>query len=182
MYQPFFDLRAFALGVFSAWNASLSYWCFIHTFSSFLLGRPASIWECDFQFSRWNSHMYILMVVYLTSQLSWHFRAVGLKVWSMIHCCSVTRLCPAPCDPMDYSTPGFPVFHYLLEFAQINVHWVGDAIQSSHPLLPTSPPALDLSQQQGLFQWVGSSNQVARILALQLQYQYFQRVFRVDFL
>ena len=57
-------------------------------------------------------------------------------------------------QPMDCSTPGFPVLHYLLEFAQTHVHWVGDAIQPSHPLSPSSPPALNLSQHQGLFQWI----------------------------
>ena len=51
-------------------------------------------------------------------------------------CCSVTQSFLTFCDPMDFSTPGFPVLHYLLEFAQTHVHWVGDAIQSSHPLLP----------------------------------------------
>ena len=56
------------------------------------------------------------------------------------------------CDPMDCSMPGFPVLHSLLEFAQTYVQWVGDAIQSSHPLLPPFPPALNLSQYQGLFQ------------------------------
>ena len=54
---------------------------------------------------------------------------------------------------MDCSTPGFPVHHYLQKFAQTHVHWVSDAIQPSHPLLPPSPPALKLSQLQGLFQW-----------------------------
>ena len=58
---------------------------------------------------------------------------------------------------MDCSTPGFPVLHYLPEFAQTHVHWVGDAIQPSHPLSSPSPPALSLSQHQGLFQWVSSS-------------------------
>jgi len=66
-------------------------------------------------------------------------------------CCLVARLCPTLCDPMDCSTPGSSVFHYFLEFAQIRVHWVSDAIQSSHPLSPPSPPALSLSQHQGLF-------------------------------
>ena len=56
------------------------------------------------------------------------------------------------CDPMDCSTPGFPVLHYLPEFAQIHVHGVSDAIQPSHPLSPPSSPVLNLSQQQGLFQ------------------------------
>ena len=62
------------------------------------------------------------------------------------------------------STPGSPVLHYLLEFVQIHVHWVGDAIQPSHSLQSPSPPALNLSQHQGVFQWVGSSHQVARVL------------------
>ena len=72
-------------------------------------------------------------------------------------CCSVAQSCPTLCKSMDCSTPGFPVFHYLLEFAQTHVHWVDDAIQLSHPLLPPSPPVLNLSQHQGLSQWVFSS-------------------------
>ena len=65
-------------------------------------------------------------------------------------------------DPMDCSTPGFPVLHYLLELAQSHVNWVGDAIQSSLPLSSPSLPALSLSQHQGLSQWVRSSHQVAK--------------------
>ena len=84
-------------------------------------------------------------------------------------CCSVTNLCLTLFDPMDCSTPGFPVLHYLPEFAQTHVDWVHDAIQPSHPLSSPSPPALNLSQHQGLFQWVGSSRQVAKVLELQLQ-------------
>ena len=60
-------------------------------------------------------------------------------------------------------TPGFPVLHYLLEFSQTHVHWVDDAIQLCHPLSSPSPPALNLSQHQGLFQWVGSLHQVAKV-------------------
>ena len=67
-------------------------------------------------------------------------------------CCSVAQSRPTHCDPMDCSTSGFPVFHCLLEFAQTHVHRVDDAIQPSHPLSPSSPPALNLSQHQGLFQ------------------------------
>ena len=73
------------------------------------------------------------------------------------HCCcceSVTKLCPTLCNLMDCSTPGFLVLPYLLEFAQTHVQWVSDAIQSSHPLLPPSPPILSLGQDQGFFQWV----------------------------
>ena len=72
---------------------------------------------------------------------------------------------------MDCSTPGFPVLHHHLEFAQPHVHWVGDAIQPSHPLLSPSPPAFDLSQQQGLFQRVSSSHPVAKVLELPFQHQ-----------
>ena len=71
------------------------------------------------------------------------------------------------CDSMDCSTPGFPVLHYLPELAQTYVHWVGDDIRPSHPLLPSSPLALNLSQNQGLFQWVGSLHQVTRVLDCQ---------------
>ena len=86
------------------------------------------------------------------------------------------------CDPMDCSTPGFPLLHYLPQFAQTYVHWVSDATQPSHPLSPPSPPALNLSQHQGLFQWVGSLHQLVNLLELQLQHQSFQWIFRIDFL
>ena len=97
-------------------------------------------------------------------------------------CCSVAKSCLTLCDLMNCSMPGFPVPHHLLEFAQTHSHWVGDAIQPSHPLSSPSPPALNLSQDQGLFQCVGSLHQVTKVLELQLQHQYFQWIFRVDFL
>ena len=68
-------------------------------------------------------------------------------------CCSITKSCPTLCDPMDCGTPGFPVLYCLLEFAQGHVHWISDAIQTSHPLSPSSPSAFNLSQHQGFFQW-----------------------------
>ena len=68
-------------------------------------------------------------------------------------CCSVTQSRLSPCNPMDDSTPGFPVLHHLPAFAQTHVHRVSDAIQPSHPLSPPSPPALNLPQHQDLFQW-----------------------------
>ena len=86
------------------------------------------------------------------------------------------------CNPMDCSMPGSSVLFYLPECAETHVHWVGDAIQPSHPLSPPSLLALNLSQHQGLFQWVCSSYQVAKVLELQLQHQSFQWIFRVDFL
>ena len=73
---------------------------------------------------------------------------------------SVAQLCLTFCDPMDCSTPGFPVFYHLPEFTQTHVRQVGDAIQPSHPMSSPSPPAFDLSQHQGLFQWVSSSHQM----------------------
>ena len=89
---------------------------------------------------------------------------------------SVAQSCPTLCNPMDCSTPGLLVHQQLPELAQTHVHWVGDAIQPSHPLLSPSPPAFNLSQHQGLFQWVRSSHQVAKVLEFQLQHQSFQRI------
>ena len=77
-------------------------------------------------------------------------------------CCSVAKLCPTFCSPMDCTVPGLHVHHQLLELAHTHVHWVGDAIQPSHPLLSPSPPALNLSQHWGLFQWVSSLHQGAK--------------------
>ena len=95
---------------------------------------------------------------------------------------SVTQSCTSLWDPMDCSMPGLPVHHQLLEFTQTHVHWVGDAIQPSHPLSSPSPTVLNLSQHQGLLKWVSSSHQVAKVLEFQLQHQSFQWVFRTDFL
>ena len=81
---------------------------------------------------------------------------------------SVTQLCLTICDPMNRSTPGLPVHHQLPEFTQTHAHRVGDAIQPSHPLSSPSPPAPKPSQHQGLFQWVNSLHDVAKILEFQL--------------
>ena len=84
--------------------------------------------------------------------LAWNVnRADAEKPWWHFDVCSVAKSCLTLCDPMDSSTPGFPVLHYLLEFAQTHVHWVSDAIQPSHPLSPSSPLAVSLCQHQGLF-------------------------------
>ena len=84
---------------------------------------------------------------------------------------SVAQSCLTLCDPMNRSTPGLPVHHQLPEFTQTHVHPVGDAIQPSHPLLSPSPPAPNTSQHQGLFQWVSSSQEAAKVLEFQLQHQ-----------
>ena len=95
---------------------------------------------------------------------------------------SVAQSCTTLCNPMDCSTPGLPVHHQLPEFTQAHVHWVGDAIQPSDPLSSSSPSAINLSQHQGLFQWVSSSHQVAKVLEFQLQHQSFQCTPRTDLL
>ena len=94
---------------------------------------------------------------------------------------SVAQLCLTLCDPMDCIMPAFPVDDQLPELTQTHVHWVSDAIQSSHPLSSPSPPAFNLSQHQGLFNWVSSSHQVAKVLEFQLQHQCFQWICRADF-
>ena len=95
---------------------------------------------------------------------------------------SVTQLCPITCNPMDCSMPGLPVHHQLLKFTQTHVHWVGDAIQPSHPLSSPSPPAFNILQHEGLFKWVTFSHQVTKLLEFQLQHQSFQWIFRTDLL
>ena len=93
---------------------------------------------------------------------------------------SVTQSCLTLWNPMDHSLPDLPVRHQLPESTQTHVHWVGDAIQPSHPLLSPSP-AFNLSQHQGLFKWVTSSHHVAKVLKFQLQHQSFQWIFRISF-
>ena len=100
----------------------------------------------------------------------------------MVQFSSVAQSCLTPCDPMNRSMPGFPVHHQLPEFTQIHVHPVGDAIQPSRPLSSPSPPAPNPSQHQGLFQWVNSSHEVAKVLEFQPQHQSFQRTPRTDLL
>ena len=106
-----------------------------------------------------------------------------IKILELTICknCSVVQSYPTLCNPRDCSTPGLPVPHHLPEFAQVHVHCIGDAIQPSHPLIPSSPSAFNLSQHQGLFQWASCLHQVTKILEFQLQHQSFQWVFKVDF-
>ena len=101
--------------------------------------------------------------------------------------CSVAQSCPALCDPIDCNMPGPPVHHQNPELTQTHVYRVGDAIQPSHPLSSPFPPTFDLSQNQGLFQWVSSLHQVVKVLEFQLQHQSFQWYsglisFRMDWL
>ena len=98
----------------------------------------------------------------------------------LVHFSSVAQSCLTLCNPMNHSTPGLPVHHQLPESTQTHVHRVGDAIQPSHPLSSPSPPALNLSQHQGLFKWVSSLHQMAKVLEFQLQHQSVQWTPRAD--
>ena len=101
---------------------------------------------------------------------------------NVIQLSSVAQSCRTLCDPIDCSKPGLPVHDHTLELAQTHVHRVGDVIEPSCPLSSPFPPDFNLYQHQGLFQWIGSSHHVAKILALQLQLQSFQWTFSIDFL
>ena len=91
-----------------------------------------------------------------------HWNSIFYLVWVS----SVAQPCPTLCDPMNRSTPGLPVHHQLPEFTQTHVHWVGGAIQPSHPLSSPSPPVLNLSQHQGLLKWVSSLHQVGQSIGV----------------
>ena len=112
----------------------------------------------------------------------WNFRERKKLKFSSVQFTSVTQSCLTLCDPMNHSTPGLPVHHQLSESAQTHVHWVSDAIQPSHPLLSPSPPVLNLYQHQGLFKWVTSSHEVAKVLEFKLQHQSFQWTPRTELL
>ena len=114
--------------------------------------------------------------------LWYNFLLMGGAVFSLCYFSSVTQWCRILCNPIKCSMPGLPVQHQLPEPTQTHVHWLGDAIQPSHPLSSLSTPALNLSQHQGLFKWVNSSNEVAKVLELQLQHQTLQWTFRTDLL
>ena len=117
-----------------------------------------------FTFLATPSHMKFKCPTGTENQWIWN-----TKQFIKIHSESVSSVplsCPTLCNPVDCRMPGFPIHHQLPELAQTHVHWVGDAIQPSYPLLSPSPPAFNLSQHQGLFQGVGSSHQGAKLLEL----------------
>ena len=130
----------------------------------YVLQNHHKIWHSDMKCANAIGKMAPMDLLY-TVQFSW-----------------VAQSCPTLCDPLDHSTPGLPVHHQLPEFTQTRVHWVGDTIQPSHLLLSPSPLAFNLSQHQGLFQWVSSSHQMAKVLEFWLQHQYFQWTPRTDLL
>ena len=155
----------------SCCTVCLTPWQPVYTGSKFLpLPNTRFIFLQIFPDTEMNS-VYMLMAFSVNSTN----RAGGQFKFS-----SVGQLCPTLCNPMKHSTPGLPLHHQLTEFTQTCVHWVGNAIQPSHPLSSPSPPALSLSQNHGLFKWVSSSHQVAKVLEFQLQHQSFQWTPRTD--
>ena len=165
---------------------------------SMLHNLVQKIKERLFPNSFYEANITITAIKYINNSISlylWHItiplcvfnikgKILSKKVANQIQWCisSVAQSGPTRCELMDCSTPGFPVYHQLLELIQTHVHRVGDAIQPSHPLSSPSHPALNLSQCQGLFKWVSSSHQVAKVLEFQLQHQSFQWIFSTDFL
>ena len=155
-------------------SSSSFFYKFWTAYGRFLIFNPIQIWKPNF-------HKILNMCVFLE---------IPIYVWTMstayvyvsAQFSSVTHSCPTLCYPMKWSMPGLPVHHQHLEFTQTHVHCVSDAIRPSHPLSSPSLPALNLSQHQGLFKWVSSLHQVAKLLEFQLQHQSFQWKPRTDFL
>ena len=102
--------------------------------------------------------------------------------WKIQSVSSDAQSCPTLCVPMNRITPGVPVYHQLPESTQTHFHQVGDATQPSYPLSSPTSPALNLSQNQSLYQWVSTPHQVAKVLEFQLQCQFFQWTPRTDLL
>ena len=141
----------------------------------------ADIFGHNYNTQQWYISMYNFICIILL-YIEYINKSIYLKYFISFQFSSVALSCPTFCDTMDCSTPGLPVHHQLPEFTQPHVHHVSDAIRPSHPLSSPSPSAFNFSQHQGLFKWVGSLHQVAKVLELQFQHQSFQWIFRTDLL
>ena len=127
---------------------------------------------------QYSSTFSLRLFILIWTPASFNLHTTSSFSFSSVQSLSSVRFC----NPMNCSTPGLPVHHQLPGSTQIHVHRVSDAIWPSHPLLSPSPPALNLFQHQGLFKWVSSSHQVAKVLEFQLQHQSFQWTPRTDLL
>ena len=139
------------------------------------------LWPCDFtgKNTGMGCHFLLQGIFPIQGSNMWLTQSIlSLQFSSAQFSHSVVSIC----DSMNCSMPGLPVHHQLPESTQTPVHWVGDAIQPSHHLSSSSPPALNLSQHQGLFKWVSSSHQEAKVLEFQLQHQVYQGTPRTDLL
>ena len=132
-------------------------------------------WQCTFLLKDVRLCCCSLFIVaYTVNNNNGRESPFWLAISQSFSCCLVIKPCPTLHDPMDQSTPGPPVFHYLLEFGQIHVGRFDDTVQPSRPLLSPSPLAFTLSQHQGLFQGVFSYHEMAKVLESQLQDLSFQ--------
>ena len=144
----------------TGWRSSFSHLSSLLSPSPLLrtfLGLPAHKWG-------------LLLSAVTLSKESCVLKKYYIRFWS-VQSSSVTQSCPTLSDPMNRGTPGLPVHHQFPESTHTHVHRVSDAIQLSHPLSFPSPPAPNPSQHQGLFHWVNSSHEVAKVLEFQLQHQ-----------
>ena len=151
---------------------------------SCITGRFFTVWAIREAPRREPSGLASTVLCFLRILPHW-FQLAFFKLRAIIHSVQfilVTHSCLTLCYPMDCSKPGLPVHHQLPEFTQIHVLQVSNAIQQSHLLLSPSPPAFNLSQHQGLFKWVSSLHQMAKVLEFQLQHQPFQWTLRTDLL
>ena len=138
-------------------------------------------WEAFLSWKERNN-LWIIIWNKTHSQQLFHLHAMHSFKNIYLSVSSVAQSCLTIHNPMNHSTPGLPVHHHLPELTQTHVHRVGDAIQPSHPRSSPSPPAPNPSQHQGLFQWVNSSHEVAKVLEFQPQHHSFQRDPRADLL
>ena len=161
-------------GIFLTWN---------QTWVSHTAGRFFTIWATrealwiSFSLSNWlfllpSLRLVLIVPIKSSSPVLFQFSSVQFS-------CSVVSDSLQP-HGLQHASLSIPVHHRLPEFTQTHVHWVGDAIQPSHPLSCPSPPALNLSQHQGLFKWVSSSHQVAKVLEFQHRYKLFQWTLKTD--
>ena len=162
------------------WWFDYSFFLFLYTLFSILInGRTATSNNKDRLAFQHKETKY-----WLKQQRTKTFflKFISIFQFSSVQFSSVAQSCPSLCDPMSHSTPGLPVHHQLPEFTQTHAHWISDAIQPSHPLLSPPLPTFNLSQHQGLFQWVNPLPHVAKVLEFQLQHQSFQWTPRTDLL
>ena len=158
------------------WMASPTWWTWVwvNPGSWCWTGRPGELQSMG-SWRVWYDWVTKLNWTELNSPIPIHFSSLIPKMLmftlAISSFSSVAQSCPTLCHPMNRSTSGLPVYHQLLQFTQTHAHWVGDAIQPSHPLCPPSPPAPSPSQHQGLFQWVSSSHEMVKVLEFQLQHQ-----------
>ena len=170
-------LSAFKIFPFSSIFRNLTMTCLGVDFFGFILFEVClPSWICRFTyFAKFGIFLFFSQVLFLTLLSFSSFPRILVTlmlcyspIYPSVQFSSVAQSCPTLCDPVNHSTPGLPVHHQLLEFTQIHVHRVSDAIQPSHPRSSPSPPAPNPAQHQGLFQWVNSSHEVAKVLEFQL--------------